>query len=217
MIRFFIILLLLPSVSFSQSIFEKSKKHSLKISVEDIEYFKNALGISLDEVIVRDDSLISILIKRNGKEYVFNPKEYDDFQIDSIRKSLKWQKMGLNEYGINTKAFNLIEGIRKRLTGIQIADPVRGLIRLRVTGSTTNLEAMPAFIIDGQTFIIPNQITQSAIEKGIPLWSYYPPIQLDDIIDVQVLSSLAETSKYGVFGSMGAIKITTKNFKSIHH
>ena len=215
--RFFIIILLIPSVSFSQSIFEKSKKDSLKINLEDIEYFKNALGISLDEVIVRDDSLISILIERNGKEYVFNPKEYDDFQIDSIRKSLKWQKMGLNEYGINTKAFNLIEGIRKRLTGIQIADPVTGLIRLRVTGSITNSQVMPAFIIDGQIFIIPNQITRNAIEKGIPLWSYYPPIQLDDIIDVQVLSSLAETSKYGVFGSMGAIKITTKNFKSIHH
>ncbi|MBN09805.1 MAG: hypothetical protein CMC79_05510 [Flavobacteriaceae bacterium] len=209
--RYLFILLLLPLLSFSQSIEDKPKKDSLKITINDIESFKNAAGINLDEVIVRDDSLISVLIKRNGKEYIFNPKEYDDLQVDSIRKSLQWQKMGLNEYGIATKAFNLIEGIRRRLTGIQIADPSTGLIRLRVPGSINNAQVIPAFIIDGQVFIIPNRIVQDAIQKGIPLWSYYPPILLDDIIDVQVLSSLAETTKYGLFGSAGVIKITTKN------
>ena len=145
--------------------------------------------INLDEVIVIEDSLVSITIKSKGNEYIFNPKEYSDFEIDSIRQSIRWQKMGLNKYGINTKAFNLIAAIRNRLTGVQIASPSTGIIRLRSSNSINNSKTIPAFVVDDQLFVIPDEIVKDAIQKGIPLWSFYPNIPLDDIVDVEVLRS----------------------------
>jgi len=209
--KILLISLLISSFSFSQKKPRKAKKDTTRLISKEIQNFKNAAGISLDEVIVIEDSLISVSINRNGNEYIFNPKEFDDFQIDSIRQSLQWQKIGLNEYGINTKAFNLIEGIRRRLTGVQIADPSTGLIRLRSSASINNSKTIPAFVVDNQIYVIPDELVEDAIQRGVPLWSLYPPVQLDDIIDVEVLRSLAETTKYGLLGNAGVIKITTKN------
>ena len=208
-ILFFIIFI--SSISFSQTIKKEIQRDSQKIKNKEVENFKNLARINLDEVIVIEDSLVSISIESKGNEYIFNPKEYSDFEIDSISQSIRWQKMGLNKYGINTKAFNLIAAIRSRLTGVQIASPSTGIIRLRSSNSINNSKTIPAFVVDDQLFVIPDEIVQDAIQKSIPLWSFYPNIPLDDIVDVEVLRSLAQTNKYGLLGNAGIIKITTKN------
>ena len=53
-------------------------------------------GISLREVIVTEDSIISVGIEKMGVETIFKAQELKDFELDSLQKSLRWQKMGLN-------------------------------------------------------------------------------------------------------------------------
>ncbi len=170
-------------------------------------------GISLREVIVTEDSIISVGIEKMGVETIFKAQELKGFELDSLQKSLRWQKMGLNAYGINTGAFNLIDAIKYRLPGVQRMNPATGLVQLRVASSINNTRSIPLFVVDGQQFEIPAQAVQDAQQRGIPLWNFYPPIAYDDIVDVQVLNSLAETVRYGQLGNAGVIVITTKNAK----
>lgn len=171
------------------------------------------VGVNLDEVVLVEDSLISLEIKKGGATIIFNPKEYSPFEIDSIRESIRWQKMGLNKYGIKTNALNLIDAIQTRIGGAQRVNPATGFIQLRASNSLNNTKTIPLFIVDGQIYEIPDQAVLDAQERGIPLWSYYPPVPFDDIVDVEVLNSLTETVRYGLQGNAGAIKITTKNNK----
>ena len=170
-------------------------------------------GISLKEVIVTEDSIISLSIENKGVQTIFNATELQDFQIDSLQQSIRWQKMGLNAYGIDTKAINLIDAIQHRLPGVQQLSPATGLVQLRAVNSINNNRTIPLFVVDGQLFEIPDQAVKDAQQRGIPLWSFYPPIPFDDIVAVEVLSSLAETVRYGLQGNAGVIVITTKNAK----
>ncbi|MGC6422013.1 MAG: hypothetical protein ACON47_04770 [Flavobacteriaceae bacterium] len=170
-------------------------------------------GISLSEVVVTEDSIISLSIEKAGIQTIFNATELEGFQIDSLQQSIRWQKMGLNAYGIDTQAINLIDAIQYRLPGVQQLNPATGLVQLRAVSSINNNRTIPLFVVDGQIFEIPDQAVQDAQQRGIPLWSFYPPIPFDDIVDVKVLSSLAETVRYGLQGNAGVIVITTKNAK----
>ena len=170
-------------------------------------------GISLREVIVTEDSIISVGIEKMGVETIFKAQELKDFELDSLQKSLRWQKIGLNAYGVNTGAFNLIDAIKYRLSGVQRMNPATGLVQLRVSNSINNTRSIPLFVVDGQPFEIPAQAVQDAQQRGIPLWNFYPPVAYDDIVDVKVLNSLAETVRYGQLGNAGVIVITTKNAK----
>lgn len=170
-----------------------------------------SLGIALDEVILVEDAIITIVLKSNGKTYTFNPDSYDAMQLDSLRQSIRWQNKGLNAYGINTVATNLVEGIKERLQGIRLFNRATGVIGFRVSLHTVEENNIPAFVVDGQLFQIPEQAVTDAYQRGIPLWSHYPPVPLDQIIDVEVLSSLAATTRYGPFNQAGVIRITTIN------
>ena len=185
----------------------------LSVSVFGQQTKDSLVGVVLDEVVLLEDSLLSVEIEKDGAKVIFNPKEYAPFEIDSIRESIRWQKMGLNKFGIKTNALNLIDAIQRRIGGAQRVNPATGFIQLRSSNSLNNSKTIPLFIVDGQIYEIPDQAVLDAQDRGIPLWSFYPPVPFDDIVDVEVLNSLAETVRYGLQGNAGVIKITTKNYK----
>lgn len=181
-----------------------------KLDAEQKAIIEN-LGIALNEVILVEDTVITILLKSNGKTYTFNPGTYDTMQLDSLRQSIRWQNKGLNAYGVNTVATNLVDGIKERLQGIRIINRATGMIGFRVSLPTVESNNIPVFVVDGQIFQIPEHAVRDAYQIGVPLWSHYPSVPLDQIIDVEVLSSLAVTTRYGPFNQAGVIRITTVN------
>ncbi len=127
-------------------------------------------------------------------------KELSKKEIRALRKEkafekqkIRYQKRGLNQWGINENAPNLVMAIREHLGSARI-DTQRGLVIIRQSESMKNSRSFPLWIVDGQQF-------------------NFPPnnIALQNIREVKVYESLAETNKWGQLGRAGVVEITTLN------
>lgn len=105
----------------------------------------------------------------------------------------QYAKRGLNEWGINENAPNLVLAIREHLGSARI-DVQRGLVIIRQSESFTNSQAYPLWIIDGQQYNVPPN-----------------SIAFQNIREVNIYESLAETNKWGQLGRAGVIEIITVN------
>ena len=127
-------------------------------------------------------------------------KELSKKEIRALRKEkafekqkIRYQKRGLNPWGINENAPNLVMAIWEHLGSARI-DTQRGLVIIRQSESMKNSQSFPLWIVDGQQF-------------------NFPPnnIALQNIREVKVYESLAETNKWGQLGRAGVVEITTLN------
>ena len=127
-------------------------------------------------------------------------KELSKKEIRALRKEkaferqkIRYQKRGLNPWGINENAPNLVMAIREHLGSARI-DAQRGLVIIRQSESMKNSQPYPLWIVDGQQF-------------------NFPPnnIALQNIREVKVYESLAETNKWGQLGRAGVVEIITLN------
>jgi len=127
-------------------------------------------------------------------------KELSKREIRALRKEkaferqkIRYQKRGLNPWGINENAPNLVMAIREHLGSARI-DTQRGLVIIRQSESMKNSQSFPLWIVDGQQF-------------------NFPPnnIALQNIREVKVYESLAETNKWGQLGRAGVVEIITLN------
>jgi hypothetical protein len=105
----------------------------------------------------------------------------------------RYEKRGLNAWGINENAPNLVLAIREHLGSARI-DTQRGLVIIRQSESMNNAQAYPLWLVDGQQFNFP--------PENIPL---------QNIREVNVYESLAETNKWGQLGRAGVVEIITVN------
>ena len=112
------------------------------------------------------------------------------------KQKFKYEKRGLNAWGINENAPNLVMAIREHLGSARI-DPQKGLVIIRQSESLSNAQYKPLWIIDGQQFNFP--------PESLPL---------QNISEVKVYESLAETNKWGQQGRAGVIEIITLNFSN---
>ena len=109
------------------------------------------------------------------------------------KQKVRYEKRGLNAWGINENAPNVVMAIREHLGSARI-DTQRGLVIIRQSESLTNSQAYPLWIIDGQQY-------------------NFPPnsLALQNIREVTVFESLAETNIWGQQGRAGVIQIKTLN------
>lgn len=109
------------------------------------------------------------------------------------KQKLRYAKRGLNAWGINENAPNLVMAIREHLGSARI-DTQRGLVIIRQSESFSNAQAYPLWVVDGQQYYSPPEV-----------------IALQNIREVKVYESLSETNKWGQLGRAGVIEITTVN------
>ena len=112
------------------------------------------------------------------------------------KQKFQYEKRGLNAWGINENAPNLVMAIREHLGSARI-DPQKGLVIIRQSESFSNAQYKPLWIIDGQQFNFP--------PESLPL---------QNIREVKVYESLAETNKWGQQGRAVVIEIITLNFSN---
>ncbi|MDA9144622.1 hypothetical protein N9N76_02610 [Flavobacteriaceae bacterium] len=105
----------------------------------------------------------------------------------------RYAKRGLNAWGINENAPNLVLANREHLGSARI-DTQRGLVIIRQSESFSNSQAYPLWIVDGQQYYSPPEV-----------------ISLQNICEVNIYESLAETNKWSQLGRAGVIKIITLN------
>tara|TARA_S200000501_G_scaffold305384_1_gene293741 strand:- start:31 stop:495 length:465 start_codon:yes stop_codon:yes gene_type:complete len=128
------------------------------------------------------------------------PKEISRKELIALKRQKafekqkdRYQKRGLNAWGINENAPNLVMAIREHLGSARI-DPQRGLVIIRQSESFSNAQKYPIWIIDGQQFDSPPD-----------------GLVLQNIRKVKVYESLAETNKWGQQGRAGVVEIITLN------
>ena len=109
------------------------------------------------------------------------------------KQKARYEKRGLNAWGINENALNVVMAIREHLGSARI-DTQRGLVIIRQSESLTNSQAYPLWIIDGQQYSFPPS-----------------SMALQNIREVTIFESLAETNKWGQQGRAGVIQIKTIN------
>ena len=109
------------------------------------------------------------------------------------KQKLLYEKKGLNAWGINENAPNLVMAIREHLGSARI-DSQRGLVIIRQSESMNNSQPYPLWIVDGLQF-------------------NFPPnnIALQNIREVNIYESLSETNKWGQLGRAGVVEIITLN------
>ena len=109
------------------------------------------------------------------------------------KQKLLYEKKGLNAWGINENAPNLVMAIREHLGSARI-DTQRGLVIIRQSESMNNSQPYPLWIVDGLQF-------------------NFPPnnIALQNIREVNIYESLSETNKWGQLGRAGVVEIITLN------
>ena len=127
-------------------------------------------------------------------------KELSKKEIRALKKQKSFEKQkaryakrGLNDWGINENAPNLVVAVREHLGSARI-DFQKGLVIIRQSESFSNGQPFPLWIVDGQQYS-------------------YPPnnIAYQNIREVIVYESLAETNKWGHQGRSGVIEIKTVN------
>ncbi len=133
-----------------------------------------------------------IIAKELTKKEIRSLKRKKAFEKQKVR----YEKRGLNAWGVNENAPNLVMAIREHLGSARI-DPQRGLVIIRQSESFSNTQNYPLWIIDGQQF-------------------NFPPnsLSLQNIREVKVYESLAETNKWGQQGRAGVIEIITLNLSN---
>jgi hypothetical protein len=109
------------------------------------------------------------------------------------KQKVRYEKRGLNAWGINENALNVVMAIREHLGSARI-DTQRGLVIIRQSESLTNSQAYTLWIIDGQQYSFPPS-----------------SMALQNIREVTIFESLAETNKWGQQGRAGVIQIKTIN------
>lgn len=109
------------------------------------------------------------------------------------KQKIEYRKRGLNAWGVNENAPNLVMAIREHLGSARI-DPQRGLVIIRQSESFSNAQKYPLWVIDGQQFNSPQN-----------------SISLQNIREVKVYESLSETNRWGQQGRAGVIEIITLN------
>jgi len=109
------------------------------------------------------------------------------------KQKVRYAKRGLNEWGVNENAPNLVMAIREHLGSARI-DTQRGLVIIRQSESFNNSQSYPLWIVDGQQY-------------------NFPPnnMSLQNIREVNTYESLAETNKWGQLGRAGVVEIITIN------
>tara|TARA_Y100000996_G_C22021500_1_gene436946 strand:- start:36 stop:503 length:468 start_codon:yes stop_codon:yes gene_type:complete len=109
------------------------------------------------------------------------------------KQKLLYEKKGLNAWGINENAPNLVMAIREHLGSARI-DSQRGLVIIRQSESMNNSQPYPLWVVDGLQF-------------------NFPPnnIALQNIREVNIYESLSETNKWGQLGRAGVVEIITLN------
>jgi hypothetical protein len=105
----------------------------------------------------------------------------------------RYEKRGLNAWGINEYAPNIVSAIREHL-GVARIDSQNGTVILREAFSFKSGKVYPLWVLDGQIFNNPPET-----------------LPYQDIRDVRVYRSLAETNKWGQMGRAGVIEIITLN------
>ena len=133
-----------------------------------------------------------IVAKDLTKEELRSLKRKKAFEKQKVR----YEKYGLNAWGINENAPNLIMAIREHLGSARI-NPQKGLVVIRQSESFSNAQSNPLWIIDGQQFNFP--------PESLPL---------QNIRKVRVYESLVETNKWGQQGRAGVIEIITLNLSN---
>ena len=109
------------------------------------------------------------------------------------KQKVRYEKRGLNAWGINENAPNVVMAIREHLGSARI-DTQRGLVIIRQSESFINSQAYPLWIIDGQQYSFPPN-----------------SLALQNIREVTVFESLAETNIWGQQGRAGVVQIKTIN------
>ena len=109
------------------------------------------------------------------------------------KQKARYEKRGLNAWGINENAPNVVMAIREHLGSARI-DTQRGTVIIRQSESFTNSQTYPLWIIDGQQYNFPP-----------------PSLALQNIREVTIFESLAETNKWGQQGRAGVVQIKTIN------
>jgi hypothetical protein len=109
------------------------------------------------------------------------------------KQKTRYEKRGLNAWGINENSPNVVMAIREHLGSARI-DTQRGLVIIRQSESFTKSQEYTHWIIDGQQYSSPPS-----------------SMALQNIREVTVFESLAETNKWGQQGRAGVIQIKTIN------
>ena len=109
------------------------------------------------------------------------------------KQKARYEKRGLNAWGINEYALNIVSAIREHL-GVAKVDSQNGTVILREALSFKSGKVYPLWVVDGQIF---NNTPET--------------LPYQDIRDVRVYRSLAETNKWGQMGRAGGIEIITIN------
>jgi hypothetical protein len=109
------------------------------------------------------------------------------------KQKARYEKRGLNAWGINEYAPNIVSAIREYL-GVARIDSQNGTVILREAFSFKSGKVYPLWVVDGQIFNNPPET-----------------LPYQDIRDVRVYRSLAETNKWGQMGRAGVIEIITLN------
>ena len=109
------------------------------------------------------------------------------------KQKAKYEKRGLNPWGINEYATNIVTAIIEHL-GVAKIDLQKGTVILRESLSFKSGKVYPLWVVDGQIFNNPPET-----------------LPYQNIRDVRVYKSLAETNKWGQMGRAGVIEIITIN------
>lgn len=130
-----------------------------------------------------------IIAKELTKKEIRSLKRKKAFE----KQKIEYKNRGLNAWGVNENAPNLVMAIREHLGSARI-DPQRGLVIIRQSESFSNAQKYPLWVIDGQQFNSPPN-----------------SIALQNIREVKVYESLSKTNKWGQQGRAGVIEIITLN------
>lgn len=109
------------------------------------------------------------------------------------KQKARYEKRGLNPWGINEYAPNIVVAIREHL-GVAKINLEKGTVILRESLSFKSGKIYPLWVVDGQIFDNPPET-----------------LPYQNIRDVRVYKSLAETNKWGQMGRAGVIEILTIN------
>lgn len=130
---------------------------------------------------------------------VIEAKELSKKEIRELKKQKayekqieRYKKRGLNEWGINENAPNIVAAIREHLPTARI-DVSSGLVVLRPAQSLNTGRKYPLWVVDNNIYDFP------------------PTISFNTIREVRVFETLSETTRWGNQGRAGVIQVNTEN------
>lgn len=150
--------------------------------------------IELEAVDIVSDIIPTLTI--GEKTFIMKKIELNDEKFDDLYLQRQWKRMGLTKAGVNINATTWANALRQHLpTSRQTSS---GLPILRQANSFSNGQVTPIWVIDEIIMDEPPGGANSVQEFG------------PRITKIRVLSSLAETTRYGQLGRAGVIIISTQ-------